>query len=622
MSPLLSASGIVKSFGGVKALTDANFELASGEVHALFGSNGAGKSTLSRIICGHSRPDAGTLTFAGTAVDFRHPKDALRAGISIVTQETNMAPDLSAIENVVLPLYGQATSFKMKAMREATLETLDSLGLVDAIPLDEPVRRLTAARRQMLEIARALTLQSRIIIFDEPTTALSPGEVARLFEAIDRLRKEGKGIVFVSHRLEELFAITDRITVLRDGRTVALGRGTAELNQAELIKLMVGRDVTPLKSQSGPRQFDDAPVVLEAKQLSDGGMVRNVSFSLRKGEVLGFGGLVGAGRSETLETIFGIRRLSAGNLSFRGKPFLAGRPLDGIRAGIGYVAEDRRRQSIVPDFSVMENLTLADMARQSGWRLNPRRHDGEIARLAERIDMPKSRLADSNLLNFSGGMQQKILMMRCLILKPDLLLLDEPTKGVDIAARSEIYGMLRDVAREGVSILLVSSDFEELLALSDNIVPISDGRSLGTIPAHLLDEEKLTLFAAPRSSTAGQERVLDSIAEEFGCGGFWALRGEDSFICLLTSKGAEPRLGFASGSIVENKTNPVAASLSKPPGSADGTLLSFQLANPHGHDLGTAGFLFESAPASDTRLRQRFSALLAEQFGQHIRIAS
>ncbi|WP_438754174.1 sugar ABC transporter ATP-binding protein [Pararhizobium sp. O133] len=621
MSSLLSAIGIVKSFGGVKALTDAHFDLASGEVHALFGSNGAGKSTLSRIICGHSRSDAGTLTLAGTTVDFRLPKEALKAGISIVTQETNMAPDLTAIENVVLPLYGQKARFSMKAMREAMLHTLEGLGLADAIPLDEPVRRLTAARRQMLEIARALTLQSRIIIFDEPTTALSPSEVARLFEAIERLRAEGKGIVFVSHRLEELFAITDRITVLRDGRTVASGRRTGELNQAELIKLMVGRDVAPLKRQSGPRHFDSAPVVLEAKGLSDGGMVRNVSFSLRRGEVLGFGGLVGAGRSEILQTIFGVRRRIAGDLSFKGKPFLAGRPLDGIRAGIGYVAEDRRRQSIVPDLSVMENLTLADMARQSGWRLNPRRHDGEIAKLAERIDMPKSRLADGNLLNFSGGMQQKILMMRCLILKPDLLLLDEPTKGVDIAARTEIYNMLRDVATEGVSILLVSSDFEELLALSDNIVPISDGRSLGTIPAHLLDEEKLTLFAAPRSSTAGQERVLDSIAQEFGCGGFWALRGQDSFICLLTSKGAEPRLGFSSGSIVENSASGLAASLSNPSPSADIRLLSFQLANPHGHDLGTAGFVFDGAPASPAAVRQRFSDLLAEQFGQHIRIA-
>ncbi|QRM57768.1 sugar ABC transporter ATP-binding protein [Sinorhizobium sp. BG8] len=629
MTPLLVASNIAKSFGGAKALSDANFELAYGEVHALFGSNGAGKSTLSRIICGHVRSDSGSLELAGTPVNFKEPREALGAGIAIVTQETNMAPDLSAFENVLLPLYGHAAPIDRKAIRAATVETLERLGLADAIPLDEPVRYLTAARRQMLEIARALTLKSRIIIFDEPTTALSPSEVGRLFEAIDHLRREGKGIVFVSHRLEELFTITDRITVLRDGKTVALARKTAELNQAELIRLMVGRDVAPIGPVDGERNFDGTPVVLQVEHIGDGAAVRDVSFSLRKGEILGLGGLVGAGRSETLEGIFGSRRISEGEIRLRGEPFRASAPIDAIRAGIGYVAEDRRRQSIVPDFSVMENLTLVDMARRRGWRLGRRNLVSEIGRLADRLDMPRTRLEDANLLNFSGGMQQKILMMRCLLLKPDILLLDEPTKGVDIAARSEIYQLLRSVAEEGVSILLVSSDFEELLALSDNIVPISDGRTLGTIPTRLLNEETLTLFAAPRSSTAGQAKVLNALSQRFGCAGFWILRGEENFICLLTSNGAERALGFASGSIVANNANPVAASLASPvegmqPGTNGQTVMHFRLSNPHDHDLGTAGFLFEPgiSPPDPAEMKDALATLLLQNFSHQIRIAT
>ena len=629
MTSLLSAKAVAKSFGGARALTHADFELAAGEVHALFGSNGAGKSTLARIVCGHIRPDAGTLTLSGEAMRFKAPRDALKAGIAIVTQETNMAPDLSAFENVLLPLYGQSVRFDRRALRQSTEATLERLGLAGAIPLDDPVRNLTPARRQMLEIARALTLDARILIFDEPTTALSPTEVGRLFEAIDALRREGRGIVFVSHRLEELFAVTDRITVLRDGRTVALGRTTADLNQSELIRLMVGREVATLKRRDAVPDLSGAPVVLEAAGIGDGRMVRDVSFTLRRGEILGLGGLVGAGRSETVETLFGLRRLTAGTLRLHGKPFAPKRSIDAILAGIGYIAEDRRRQSIIPDFSVMENLTLSDMASRKGWRAGEKAWGGDIRAIAGRLDMPLARLGDRSLLNFSGGMQQKILLMRCLLLKPGILLLDEPTKGVDVAARAEIYDLLRGIARDGVSMVLVSSDFEELLALADTVVPISDGRSLGSIPAGLLDEEKLTLFAAPRSSAAAQVDMLNTLAAAHRCASFWVLRGDETLTCLATSSGAESRLGFSAGSIAPYDETRVGAALRRPepghqPSLPGETVLLVQLLNPRGHDLGWMGFLFDAAapvPAAET-LKTDLAARLGENFGHQIRIAS
>jgi ABC-type sugar transport system ATPase subunit len=626
MNELLAVKNAHKSFGGAKALSGADFELRSGEVHALFGSNGAGKSTLARIISGHISKDQGDITLNGRHVQFSSPRDALRHGIAIVTQETSLVPDLSAFENIILPLYGEKGRIDRTAIRTRATAALDQLGLTGSIDLEQPVRQVSAAKRQMLEIVRALALNASIIILDEPTTALSPHEVGKLFEAVDQLRKAGKGLIFVSHRLEELFALTDRITVLRDGQTVAKGHVTATLTQNELIKLMVGQDVSALQRPADVKTFKAEPIILSVKNLGDGKLVKDVTFDLHRGQILGLGGLVGAGRSETLQLIFGSTRKRNGAIKLMGQDFEATQPLDSLRQNISYLPEDRRGQSIIPDFSVMENLCLTAMARSSKHIVRRKHLESKVLELAKRLALSEQRLGDADLLKFSGGMQQKVLLMRCMLLQPKLLLLDEPTKGVDIAARSEIYGLLREIANEGVAIVIVSSDFEELLALSDTVVPISDGRSLGEIPAGMLDEETLTLMAAPRSSTAGQVGVLKDIAIHFGATTFWSVANNNATLCLLASEEEQMGLPFAAGAVVPDDENPFAIALRQAKRTSSiiegREFLAIPLCNQRGHDVGQIGVSANSGSvrlnADDihTMLQQKLSAA----FGRQIRI--
>jgi ABC-type sugar transport system ATPase subunit len=626
MSELLAVKNIHKSFGGAKALSGAEFELRSGEVHALFGSNGAGKSTLARIISGHISKDQGEITLNGKQVQFSSPRDALRHGIAIVTQETSLVPDLSAFENIILPLYGEKGRIDRTAIRARATTALDQLGLTGSIDLEQPVRHVSAAKRQMLEIVRALALNASIIILDEPTTALSPHEVGKLFEAVDQLRKAGKGLIFVSHRLEELFALTDRITVLRDGQTVAKSYVTADLTQNELIKLMVGRDVSALQRSTDVKAFKAEPIVLSVKSLGDGKLVRDVSFDLHRGQILGLGGLVGAGRSETLQLIFGSARKRNGAIALMGKDFEATQPLDSLRQNISYLPEDRRGQSIIPDFSVMENLCLTAMAKSRN-RIIRRKHlEGKVLELAKRLALSEHRLGDADLLKFSGGMQQKVLLMRCMLLQPTLLLLDEPTKGVDIAARSEIYGLLREIASEGVAIVLVSSDFEELLALSDTVVPISDGRSLGEIPAGMLDEETLTLMAAPRSSTAGQVGVLKDIAKHFDATTFWSVANNNATLCLLTSEEEQAGLPFAAGAVIPDSENPFAVALRQAKRGSSKIngreFLAIPLCNQRGHDVGQIGVAAnaDNVHLTAADIHAMLQHKLSTAFGRQIRI--
>ena len=620
--PLLTATGIAKTFDRTRALAGAHLDLAPGEVHGLLGANGAGKSTLSKVITGHVIPDEGQLVYRGQPLRLRSTRDALDHGIAIVMQETSLVPDLSVAENIFLPELGRkGAGISYAGLHRRGAELLATLGQEDVLPLDIKVRHLSAAQRQLVEIAKALGVGAELIIFDEPTASLSPIEVDRLFDIMTRLRSGGTGLIFVSHRLEEVFEITDRVTIMREGRTVLASHPTGSLTQAELIRHMVGRDLGGIYDRAPAMPGKPAaPVALEVTGLRSPPLVRDVSFAVHEGEILGLGGLVGAGRSETVEAIFGLRPRSAGTITVGGKVVNPRKPAQAVRAGIGFVAEDRRSQNIVPDLSVKENLLLAHLGAHRGFGLGYRSREKDIDRLLASLGLPANRLLDANMLNFSGGMQQKIIIARWLLLNPKVLILDEPTKGVDIGTRQSIYQLLRDVASRGVAVVVVSSDFEELIGLSDRIVVISDGASIADLPADLLDEEKLTLLAAPRTSMARNTEMLRNLSTETGGAGFWALLDHDRMICLnLVGNAASADPGFATGDakpIAETRI-PTALTSREPVfvAEADGqrSTMLLPLRTARGHDMGWVGLTLPAhakAPSPET-IRGRVEALAA-----------
>jgi ABC-type sugar transport system ATPase subunit len=621
-APLLMASDIDKVFDRTRALAGAGLDVAAGEVHGLLGANGAGKSTLSRVISGHVRRDRGTLTWRGAALDPRSPRDALSAGIAMVMQETSLAPDLSVLENIFLPELALPGLLRYRALRARAADILDSLGQQAALPLDSEVRLLSVAQRQLVEIAKALAVDATLIIFDEPTASLSPTEVERLFDVMTRLRAAGHALVFVSHRLEEVLAITDRVTVMREGRTVARSLGTASLSQSDIVRLMVGQDLGRIYAERPAVVAGAAAAVLEVRHLRAPPRARDVSFTLHRGEILGLGGLVGAGRSETLEAVFGLRPHSGGEILLDGKAFAAKRPAQAVRAGIGFVPEDRRTQGIVPDFSVRENLLLGHLSAHRGFGLGYATRTHRVAELLRLLELPSERLLDANMLNFSGGMQQKIIIARWLLLDARVLLLDEPTKGVDIGTRSSIYTMLRAVADRGTAVLVVSSDFEELLGLCGRIVVVSDGASIAEMPSAVLDEAKLTFLAAPRSSMATNTKLIADLSRETGGAAFWGLLDGGRLFCLNRVGGegaADP--GFVAGATPQFEETRIATALraksgkfvAEPDGARSTLLVPLQ--SHRGHDLGWIGL---TVPGTATPDAATISRRVHDVFAQTI----
>ncbi|WP_366556170.1 sugar ABC transporter ATP-binding protein [Aquibaculum sediminis] len=599
---ILQASQVCKTFGQTRALDNAEFELRVGEVHGLLGANGAGKSTLSKVIAGHVFPDSGKITYRNRALSLRSAREALDCGIAIVMQETSLAPDMSVLENIFLPELGKPGRLSYRRLRQEAKRILSDLVHEHALPLDTEVRRLSSAQRQLVEIAKALALDASLIIFDEPTASLSPNEVEQLFGIMSNLRDNNKALIFVSHRMEEVFAITDRVTVMREGATVAKSIATRELTQTDLVRHMVGREIGSIYAVPGLRASDEAaPETFAVEGLRALPAVKNVSFRVHRGEILGLGGLVGAGRSETAEALFGLRPYQAGQIHLNGKPFRPRKPRDCVKAGIGFVAEDRRVQSIVPDLSVRENLLLAHLGAHSGFLLNYSSRREKIAELLDLLDMPASRLLDANMLNFSGGMQQKIIIARWLMLDPSVLILDEPTKGVDIGTRSSIYSMLRRIAERGVSIVMISSDFEELLGVCERIIVMSDGQTIADLPSAHLDEEKLTLLAAPRTSTERNTKLLQELTQRYGGAGFWAIVDEGRVICLnavVAEAGADP--GFRAGESPSFDQTAIPTVLQHPQddfvAEPNGERRTFLMPIPskRGHDLGWIGLVTTS----------------------------
>jgi len=475
-TPLLEMCGIEKSFPGVRAVVRGEFNLRSGEVHALLGENGAGKSTLIKVLAGAHRADSGTIRVDGRNVHMDSPHDAVREGIAVIHQEFNLVPALSAGANIFLGRESTQGGLIRKDEEydaaRALFQRLDS-----GIDPGTPCRDLTVAQQQLVEIAKALSQKARILVMDEPTAALSSREVEKLLNIVRELRNQGLGIIYVSHRLDEVFAVCDRATVMRDGEHIAT-EAVAGLTRGRLIELMVGRK---LEAEFPRRTPDIGPERLVVRGLSRGRSVQGVSFELRRGEILGLTGLVGAGRTEVLRLLFGADRADAGRVTLDGRELRIRSPRDAIRAGICLLTEDRKRQGLVLGLSVRENFGLPNLPRFSrvGFvRQSSERSAFESFVRALRIKIPDQ---EQTARNLSGGNQQKVVLAKWLQTNSEIVLIDEPTRGIDVGAKLEIYHLINDLAAGGKAVLMVSSELPEVLGMCDRILVMREGRIAGEI---------------------------------------------------------------------------------------------------------------------------------------------
>ncbi|HVY69708.1 MAG TPA: sugar ABC transporter ATP-binding protein [Verrucomicrobiae bacterium] len=475
--PLLEMRGIKKSFPGVLALRGVDLELRAGEVLALLGENGAGKSTLIKILAGAQRPDAGMIRLDGREQEMRDPVAARKAGIAVIYQEFNLIPALTARENIFLGRESTRGGF-IRADAEAAeaARLFQRVGV--AVEPESPCRELTVAQQQLVEIAKALSQEARVIVMDEPSATLTLAEVERLFAVIRDLKARGIGIIYISHRLDEIYAIADRVTVLRDGQQVG-SRSISETSRAQLIELMVGRK---LDQEFPQRQVMPGPPRLEVRNLARGKMVRDVSFTIRRGEVLGLTGLVGAGRTETARLIFGADRKEGGTVSLDGQTLEIRNPADAIAARIGLLTEDRKAQGLILGQSVRENFGLPNLARftRSGFvREGEERaaFQGYVRGMGIKIASTEQRAG-----NLSGGNQQKVVLAKWLERNCEVIIFDEPTRGIDVGAKYEVYQLINELAAQGKAILLISSELPEVIGMSDRILVMREGRIAGEIP--------------------------------------------------------------------------------------------------------------------------------------------
>jgi ribose transport system ATP-binding protein len=475
---VLSVTQLSKTFPGVRALSDVDFTARAGEVHALVGENGAGKSTLIKVLTGVYRPDHGEVTFDGEPVRFTTPLQAQQAGISTIYQEVNLVPLMSVTRNLFLgrePL-GRLGLIDFRRMHREADEALRGLGI--RVDVHRPLRELGVGTQQMVALARAVAVEARVVIMDEPTSSLEPREVQTLFEVIRMLRERGVAVVYVSHRMDELYELCDTITVLRDGRVVHTGP-LADLDRLRLVAMMLGREIGEVRTEgmtkfSGSHDIDAEPV-LTANELTVRHSLRNVSLSVRPGEVVGLGGLLGSGRSETAKAIAGALPTDTGRVVVAGVPVRAGSTAAAIRAGISLLPEDRKSEGIMPGLSVRENIALAALPGLSRFGLVD---DARVDRIVETF-MKRLRIkaagAHQKVGELSGGNQQKVLLARWLALHPKVLLLDEPTRGIDVGAKAEVQALIDELADDGLAVLLISSDTEELIEGSDRVVVLKDG---------------------------------------------------------------------------------------------------------------------------------------------------
>ena len=492
MFPVLEVEGLSKSYSGVPALADGRFRLEAGSVHALCGGNGAGKSTFLKIVMGITGRDGGIIRRNGREVEFSSPGEALKNGIAIVEQELSPVPAMTVAENIYMgrePLrsFGR---IDFATMNRTTQKLLDGFGF--AIRATDLLMDLTVAQTQLVEIAKALSYDAEIIILDEPTSALGEAEAGHLFDAIATLKARGKAVVYVSHRLSEIFSIADHYTVFRDGRFVQDG-AVADITKDQLIQMIVGR---PLDEDFIKDNTPGDRVVLQVTGLAARRGVRDLSFNLRQGEILGIYGLMGSGRTEVLDRIFGLSDRTDGQIEVDGRPARINSPEDAIASGIAYVTEDRKLTGLVLSDSVRANLCLSSLGRLSsgGWMQGRREAEGAARMIASlKIKTASDTMGVSNL---SGGNQQKVVLGKWFMTDPKILLLDEPTRGVDVGAKREIYRVMSDFAQAGGSVVMVSSETEEIIGMADRVIVLRDGRKVGELGRDALSAEALLHLAA------------------------------------------------------------------------------------------------------------------------------
>lgn len=491
----LELDGITVSFPGVRALDGVSLQVRAGEVHGLMGENGAGKSTLLKVLSGVNQPQAGTLQLDGATQRFPSTRAAIDAGIAIIYQELHLVPELTVADNLMLgQLPNRFGVLNQRALIRRAVDELKRLG--EHIDPRTRVKQLSIGQRQMIEIGKALMRDARVIAFDEPTSSLSARETENLFRIIKALRADGRAIIYVTHRMEEVDALCDRVTVFRDGKRVETFEAVASLDRHRLITAMVGR---PIADVYGYRSRPAGDVLLEAKGLMGPGLAEPASFTARRGEIVGFFGLVGAGRSELMKLIYGATHASAGHIELGGKRMHFASPRDAVRAGIALCPEDRKHEGIVAIASVADNLNLSARRHfcRGGFLLDAR-HERELTQEYIRKLAIKTRNGDTAIGTLSGGNQQKVILSRWLAERIEVFLMDEPTRGIDVGARAEIYHLLYDLAEAGRSVVMVSSDLAEVIGVADRIIVMREGRIVGNVPKAEATPGELIKLALPR----------------------------------------------------------------------------------------------------------------------------
>ena len=492
---ILSMKGITKSFSGVAALKNAALDLKAGEVVALMGENGAGKSTLMKILTGIYSKDSGEIKYMGQEVCFKGPAESEEAGISIVHQELNMMNDLTVAQNLFIGRE-EMNGFLIddKKMNEKASELFKVLK-IDINPA-EKIGNLTVGKQQMVEIAKAISSKAKVIIFDEPTAALTDSEIEELFKVIRDLKKQGTGMVYISHRMDEINVISDRVIVMRDGEYVGT-LITKECSKDDIIKLMVGRTILG-EPKTASNVAKDAPVVLKCEKLNRGKAVKDVSFELRKGEILGFPGLMGAGRTEVARLIFGADKKDSGKIFINGKEVTINTPEDAVAHGIGYLSEDRKRFGLIVDKSVEENTVISSLNDFVKGIFIDKAKSKEVSERYVESLKTKTPSVSQLVKKLSGGNQQKVVIAKWLVRNSDILIFDEPTRGIDVGAKSEIYALMESLAKEGKSIIMISSELPEVLRMSDRVIVMCEGRITGTLDIAEANQEVIMESATKR----------------------------------------------------------------------------------------------------------------------------